>query len=117
MINYDELWRAINRHFYEVDLKRSDLKYGDMLVFFSMPLNLNETINFRWIRHTATYLLNEYTFSKGSKSPNTPYTIKTLQEEWNTWKRYTPNLGVRVYRRAQNKVKKTPPVDRVDWIY
>jgi hypothetical protein len=32
MINYDELWRAIKRDFYEIDPRRQPIKYGDMLV-------------------------------------------------------------------------------------
>ncbi|SMF46373.1 hypothetical protein [Pseudobacteriovorax antillogorgiicola] len=117
MINYDELWRAINRHFYEVDPKKSELKYGDMLVFFNIPKENPSQVNFRWIRHTATYLFDEYTFSKGSKSPNTPYTVKTLNEEWGTWERYTKNLGVRVFRRAHGRKIKSTPEDLTDWIF
>jgi hypothetical protein len=120
MINYDELWRVINTDFYEVDPDKVSLKYGDMLVFFEVPKNLVEvgtSINFRWIRHAATYLFGGYTFSKGSKSPNTPYTIRTLSEEWNTWKHYTQNLGIKVFRRSQKHVKSQPPMDLADWIY
>ncbi len=117
MINYDELWRAINRYFYEVDPNQSPLKYGDMLVFYDVPKSGSERVNFRWIRHTATYLFGPYTFSKGSKSPNTPYTIKTLEDEWDTWMGYTSNLGVKVFRRTASKVNKLPPVDLTDWVY
>ena len=90
MINYDELWRAINSHFYEIDPERTKLEYGDMLVFFSVPPGSGKRVSFRWIRHTATYLFGPYTFSKGSKSPSTPYTVKTFHEEWKTWKRPRP---------------------------
>ena len=117
MINYDELWRAINRHFYEVDPKKSDLKYGDMLVFYNIPQDNPKLVNFRWIRHTATYLFDQYTFSKGSKSPNTPYTVKTLNEEWSTWQKYTKKLGVRVFRRANRRTIKSTPKDLTDWIF
>lgn len=117
MINYDELWRVINRHFYEVDPQKSPLKYGDMLVFFSTPRNAVEPIDFRWIRHTSTYLFSNFTFSKGSKSPNTPYTVKTLDDEWKTWSSYAKNLGVKVYRRNSQIISKIPPTDLVDWIY
>ncbi len=117
MINYDELWRAINRHFYEVDPQKSDLKYGDMLVFFNLPKGTSNQVNFRWIRHTATYLFGEYTFSKGSKSPNTPYTVKTLGNEWETWRHYTKRLGVKIFRRASRNIDKTPPKDLTDWIF
>lgn len=121
MINYDELWRAINRNFYEIDPEKMPLKYGDMLVFFDVPKdqadNLENPVDFRWIRHTATYLLSGYTFSKGSKSPNTPYTVRTLSEEWKTWKQFTKNLGLKVFRRSAKTVKIHPPMDLVDWIY
>lgn len=117
MINYDELWRAINRHFYEVDTSKSQLKYGDMIVFFNLPEENPNYVNFRWIRHTATYLFDQYTFSKGSKSPNTPYSIKTLADEWNTWRKYTKRLGVKVYRRANRVISEKPPKDLTDWIF
>lgn len=117
MINYDELWRAINRHFYEVDTSKSSLKYGDMLVFFNIPSKKEMSVNFRWIRHTATYLFGEYTFSKGSKSPNTPYSVKTLNEEWSTWDKYTKKLGVRVYRRVSRQSARGTPKDLTDWIF
>lgn len=117
MINYDELWRIINKQFYEVDPTKSPLKYGDMIVFFAVPPNPNEAVNFRWIRHTATYLIGPYTFSKGSKSPNTPYSVKTLQEEWATWQAYTSNIGVKIFRRNSPTLSKDPPADLIDWIY
>lgn len=117
MINYDELWRAITQNFYEVNPVDSPLKYGDMLVFFNIPEKPEANINFRWIRHTATYLFGPYTFSKGSKSPDTPYSVKTLEEEWNTWLGYTQRMGVKIYRRNLSKVKKAPPIDLTDWIY
>jgi hypothetical protein len=121
MINYDELWRVLGRNFYEINPDKQPLKYGDMLVFFDVPQDaegdLDRPVEFRWIRHTATYLFGGYTFSKGSKSPNTPYTVRTLAEEWKTWKRYTTNLGVKVFRRAQVAVSVRPPVDLADWMY
>ncbi len=117
MINYDELWRAINSYFYEVDVNKAKLKYGDLVVFFNIPPNATKETNFRWIRHTATYLFDDYTFSKGSKSPNSPYTIKTLSDEWKTWQTYSSNLGVKIYRRNKATLQKSPPVDTTDWIY
>jgi hypothetical protein len=121
MINYDELWRVLSENFYEVNPDKLPLKYGDMLVFFDVPEDdaddLEKPVDFRWIRHTATYLFGGFTFSKGSKSPNTPYTVRTLAEEWKTWKRYTDNLGVKVFRRSQKSVKAAPPRDLTDWIY
>lgn len=119
MINYDELWRVLNRNFYEINPDKTPLKYGDMVVFMDVPPEFEETgvVSFRWIRHTATYLFNHYTFSKGSKSPNSPYTVRTLSEEWKTWKKFTSNLGVKVFRRSIKRVKNQPPKDLVDWIY
>lgn len=117
MINYDELWRVISGEFYEVDPRNTPLKYGDLLVFFGVPPESTKHINFKWIRHTAIYLFGPYTFSKGSKSPNTPYSVKTLEEEWSTWRALTQNLGVKVYRRQLNVSSGRLPVNRDDWIY
>jgi hypothetical protein len=121
MINYDELWRVLNQNFYEVDPDSVPLKYGDMLVFFDVPEDiaddLKHPVDFKWIRHTATYLFGGYTFSKGSKSPNTPYTVRTMADEWRTWKKYTKNLGIKVFRRSTAKVRPNPPMDLVDWVY
>ncbi|MBC7659598.1 MAG: hypothetical protein H7249_07805 [Chitinophagaceae bacterium] len=116
MINYDELWRVINGQFYEVNPKHNALKYGDLLVFFQAPEGASKNVNFKWIRHTSVYLLGPYTYSKGSKSPSTPYSVKTLAEEWNTWKGMVPNLSMKVYRRDANAEVKLPQ-ERDDWIY
>ena len=121
MINYDELWRVLNRSFYEINPDRQPLKYGDILVLFDVPKSLSQSggrnIDFRWIRHTATYLFGGYTFSKGSKSANTPYLVRTLGEEWKTWKRFTNNLGVKIFRRSTKEIQVDPPRDLADWIY
>ena len=117
MINYDELWRVLNTHFYEVNVKKYPLKYGDILVFFDVPKDKDQNVYFKWIKHTAAYLFGSYTFSKGSKSPNTPYTVKTLKEEWKTWDRLTQNLGVKVFRKVQPAHVSAPSPDRYDWIY
>lgn len=121
MINYDELWRALSELFYEVKPDKNSLKYGDIVVFFDVPKDAaddsNLPIDYRWIRHTATYLFSGYTFSKGSKSPNTPYTVRTLAEEWRTWKHFTKKLGVKVFRRSELTVKVRPPEDLTDWVY
>ena len=121
MINYDELWRVLGAEFYEVDAQRYPLKYGDILVLFDVPPATAEgdkqTIDYSWIRHTATYLFSGYTFSKGSKSPNTPYLVRTVAEEWSTWKRFTKNLGLKVFRRSSRTVLAVPPTDLTDWVY
>jgi hypothetical protein len=117
MINYDELWRVISSEFYEIDPRNTPLKYGDLMVFFGVPPESPKHINFKWIRHTAIYLFGPYTFSKGSKSPNTPYSVKTLEEEWSTWRALTQNLGVKIYRRQLNLSSGRLPVKRDDWIY
>jgi hypothetical protein len=121
MINYDELWKSLNEMFYEVTPDKSNLAYGDMVVFFDVPMGKEtlgtDDIDFRWIRHTATYLFNGYTFSKGSKSSNTPYAVRTVSEEWRTWERFTKNLGVKVYRRSPRATSNTPPPDQFDWLY
>jgi len=121
MINYDELWRELNQDFYEIEPEKHQLKFGDMLVLFDVPTSYARQPegppDFHWIRHTATYLFEGYTFSKGSKSPNTPYGVRTLEEEWNTWKHFSKNLGVKVYRRSLKAINPHPPADQSDWIY
>ena len=121
MINYDELWRVLNQEFYEIEPEKHNLKFGDMLVLFDVPANYvrkpEGPPDFHWIRHTATYLFEGYTFSKGSKSPNTPYSVRTLEEEWNTWKHFSKNLGIKVYRRSLKAINPQPPIDQSDWIY
>ncbi|MDA9951617.1 hypothetical protein N9D31_03475 [Oligoflexaceae bacterium] len=116
MINYDELWKTISHYFYEISPKKTALEYGDLLVFMDVPDESRKPY-FKWIRHASTYLFGEYTFSKGSKSSNTPYSIKTLKDEWKTWQGYSKNLRVKVFRRNQNHVNKRPPLDLTDWIY
>ena len=120
MINYDELWRTITSNFHEVNPKIAPLEYGDLLVYFDLPKSASSeypSTYFRWIRHTATYLVGPYTFSKGSKSASTPYTIKTLDSEWKTWQTFSKNLGVKVFRRNASLVRKKPPMDLTDWLY
>ena len=119
MINYDVLWRIIGRAFYEVDTSKYPLKYGDLIVFFDVPKTRSASapVNFHWIRHASTYLFGPYTFSKGSKFPDTPYSVKTLDEEWGVWRQISQNLGVKVYRRSQKIGSDRLPEDQIDWIY
>ncbi|MES2743860.1 MAG: hypothetical protein V4655_00475 [Bdellovibrionota bacterium] len=117
MINYDELWRVISNQFYEIDPRNAPLKYGDLLVYFQVPETPSKHINFKWIRHTSVYLFGPYVYSKGSKSPNTPYTVKTLGEEWKVWQDMVPKaLGMRIYRRGSDANARLPQ-SRDDWIY
>ena len=115
MINYDELWFALRNNFYEVDTHLSELKYGDLLIFFEyVP---EKPLQYKWIKHASVYLFGPYTFSKGSKSANSPYTFKTLSEEWSTWSRLTSRLGLKVYRRKIDTARKNPLPSLRDWIY
>ncbi len=121
MINYDELWAILNRSFYEIDLETESLKYGDMIVLFEVPAHFtvtdpNAVIDYRWIRHTTTYLFNGYTFSKGSKSPNTPYAVRTLADEWETWSKYSKKLGAKIFRKTGVADQDKVPFDLQDWI-
>lgn len=121
MINYDELWRILNKSFYEVNPTQAPLKYGDMIVFFEVSNHEGKSgvpaVDFHAMRHAATYLFDGYVFSKGSKSANTPYLVKTLGEEWDLWRQYTHKLGLKVFRRNVKNVSKVPPEDLADWIY
>lgn len=118
MINYDELWRALNLYFYEIDPSVTPVEYGDTIIFLDVPKDQSAaSANFKWVRHAASYLFGNYTFSKGSKSPNTPYSVKTVTEEWDTWKKYCDNLAIKVFRRTSKNVTKKPPMDLTDWLY
>lgn len=118
MINNDELWHLLGVYFYEIDPKKSQLRYGDIITFFDVPKDqTREVANYKWLKHATTYLFNDYVFSKGSKSPNSAYTVKTLEQEWQTWQKFTKNLGVKVFRRSFKHVKRSPPVSRTDWLF
>ena len=118
MINYDELWRILNLNFYEINPNETPLQYGDTIVFFDVPRDGDmQNPDFKWIRHAASYLFGDYTFSKGSKSPNTPYSVKTINEEWQTWQKYSKNLAIKVFRRSSKNVTKKPLKSLTDWLY
>jgi len=117
MVNYDELWRVLKLSFYEIDPEKNPLQYGDMIVFFEIGNQTPGAIDFKSLRHAATYLLGGYVFAKGSKSANSPYVVGTLGEEWETWTKYTNKLGLKVFRRSLKNVTKAPPVDPIDWVY
>ena len=85
MLNYDELWRILKLSFYEIDPARNELQYGDMIVFFEAKDAAKPGIDYKTLRHAATYLVGGYVFAKGSKSANSPYLVRTLGEEWKTW--------------------------------
>ncbi len=117
MINYDEMWRAAQLDFYEVDPAKTEIKYGDMILFFDAPKVAQASVDFKTLRHAATYLFGGYVFAKGSKSANSPYIIRPLADEWSTWAKYTDNLGVKVFRRNLKHVNKAATWDPVDWLY
>lgn len=117
MLNYDELWRILKLSFYEIDPRKAELQYGDMIVFFEAKDASKPDIDFKTLRHAATYLLGGYVFAKGSKSANSPYVVRTLGEEWKTWSKYTQKLGVKVFRRNLKNVSNPLPEDPVDWVY
>lgn len=116
MINYDELWRVLQRSFYEIDPERVNLQYGDMIVFFETKEADTDHVEFKTLRHAATYLLGGFVFAKGSKSANSPYLVRTLGEEWETWTKYTKKLGVKVFRRSLKHVTNPIAVDPDDWV-
>jgi hypothetical protein len=60
--------------------------------------DVTKPADWHWIKHAATYLFDDYTFSKGSNSPDTPYTVKTLDEEWDAWDHRSAHLGLKVFR-------------------
>ncbi len=99
MINYDELWRILEGNFREINPKKTALEFGDMVVIMDVTKDQQtRPVDFKNIRHAATYLFNGYVFSKGSKSASSPYLIKPLADEFKLWKSFTPNIAVKVYR-------------------
>lgn len=116
MINNDELLMLLNIYFQELDPRDVSLKYGDVMVFLDVKNPLANSIHYKWIKHTSTFLFNGYTFSKGSKSANSPYVIKALPEEWRTWENNTKLLGLKVFRRKVKNVKKMPPKKLNGWL-
>jgi hypothetical protein len=117
MVNYDELWRILQLSFYEINPTQTPVQYGDMIVFFETNEQSKGPIDFKTLRHAATYLVGGYVFAKGSKSANSPYIVSTLGEEWETWTKYTKKLGLKVFRRSLKNVTKAPSVDPIDWAY
>ena len=80
MINYDELWRAINSYFYEVDVTKAKLKYGDLVVFSTFQRTLLKkqiSGGFVTLLHTSLMTI----LSQRDQNPNSPYTIKTLSDD------------------------------------
>ncbi len=128
MINNDELWRALQSSFYEVDPAKSPLKFGDMIVFFQLPASdkavkdvADSDISYRWIKHATTFLFNDLVYSKGSKSPNSPYLIGTLRSEWRAWDKHVSagggSMGVKVFRKPLKSATSRPPKSLDDWMY
>lgn len=117
MINYDEMWRTAQLEFYEIDPVKTDIKYGDMILFFDAPKESRSSVDFKTLRHASTYLFGGYVFAKGSKSANSPYIVRPLADEWSTWVKYTDNLGVKVFRRNLKHVEKASIWDPNDWLY
>ncbi|MCX6117239.1 MAG: hypothetical protein NT027_06840, partial [Proteobacteria bacterium] len=117
MINYDELWRVVQSEFYEIDVSKVPLQYGDMILFFDVPKEAHTAVDFKTLRHAASYLFNGYIFQKGSKSANSPYVVRTLSDEWATWTNYTKNLGTKVFRRSSPNYRKASLWQSSDWLY
>jgi hypothetical protein len=120
MINNDELYRALTTQFYELDIANTPLVYGDLIIFLDVPFktkDLDSHYHYSWIKHATVFLLNKYTFSKGSKSASSAYTIKTLNRELKTWKKHLKNLKIKVYRKAQKNLNKNFIRPRADWVY
>lgn len=113
MTNYG----AFSSSLYEVNPAQNPVQYGDMIVFFETKTPQFGSLDFKTLRHASTYLFGGYVYSKGSKSANSPYLVRTLGDEWNTWTKYTKKLGVKVFRRNLKHVKSPAPVDPKDWVY
>lgn len=117
MINYDELYRILFMDFREIDPRKEELHFGDIIVFFDKDTQASrKRFYFKWIKHTLVYLFNSYTFSKGSKSANTPYTIKTVGGEWRTWRKLTQNLQLKVFRRKPSTILQNSENIATGWV-
>ena len=104
MINYDELWRVLQSNFYEINPEKTQLEYGDMVVIMDLANDrFSKPVDYKSIRHAATYLFNGFVFSKGSKSASSPYLIKPLSDEFKLWKSFTPHIAVKVFRNNSTK--------------
>ncbi len=110
MINHDELWNALQTSFYEVNPKKGELKYGDIIVLSDIHgLNSRLPFDFRRLKHATTFLFDGFVFSKGSKSANSPYIISSLDEEWQHWEKNANTLGAKVFRRSFKNVRHIAP--------
>jgi hypothetical protein len=118
MINNDELFLLLKKHFFEIDPKETSLRYGDVILFADYGEALSEDdFQYSWIKHTAVFLLNYYTFSKGSKSADSPYTVKTLKEEWKLWSSRFNLLKIKVFRKLPHDDLRIKQKKLVDWMY
>jgi hypothetical protein len=119
MINNDELWRVLKHGFYEVDAEKTPLKYGDILVFFDKPQNVKDSsfVDYRWLKHATVYLFGNFTFSKGSKSANSTYTVNTLSEEFSKWRSLLKNPAIKIFRKSLFRVKRLPYADQHEWLH
>lgn len=117
MINYDELYRILFMDFREINPTKEPMQFGDIIVFFDRDSSsARKKFYFKWIKHTLVYLFNNYTFSKGSKSANTPYTIKTVEQEWRTWQKLTRNLKLKVFRRKPTTILQNSENIATGWV-
>lgn len=118
MINNDELYKILTENFHEIDPQIGKIKYGDLIIFVDYSTSKNKhDMKYSWIKHAVTFLFNNYTFSKGSKSSNSPYTIKTLKEEWELWKKRYNKLRIQVFRKPFRNNSKFNNKKLIDWIY
>ncbi len=116
MINHDELWRALNEYFYVVDPKLSPLKYGDILVFLATG-NKDTVITYQMLKHASVYLFDQFSFSKESKSADSPYTVKTVAKEWELWQHLHNDLAILAFRKGSSKLGENYSNQMIDWLY
>jgi hypothetical protein len=123
MINNDELYRTLRSEFYEITLNgRNTLRYGDVVIFLELPRNISYPeheawFHYKWIKHAAVFLFNDYTFSKQSKSSNSPYSVKRLSDEKKYWFSRLKSPAIKIFRRSQKHVRKIPSKNQADWMY
>lgn len=115
MINHDELLRILQSQFYPVALEKTQLKYGDVIVFVDQK-DSEKIDDFKMLKHAAVMLFHPYVFSKGSKSANSAYSIKKLDAEKILWTKYFKNIRLKVFRKASPKLSQKTPINLQEWL-
>ncbi len=63
-----------SENFYPINLRQGPAKYGDIVLFLDVPTEAltAEDVDFHWIKHATTYLVDQFVFAKGSSTLKPP---------------------------------------------